>query len=65
MNEILLNFLTPTLNQIRHSICGIDDSYNNFWDILAELIQNSVDAISRTDRTAQGEIYLHIDCIKK
>ena len=65
MSEVFQNFLIPTLTQIRHSICGIDDSYNNFWDILAELIQNAVDAINRTDPAVQGKIYLHIDCIQK
>lgn len=65
MSEIINNFLTPSLNQIRRSIRGIDDSYNNFWDILAELIQNSVDAIYRTNETNAGEISLHIDCQKK
>ena len=65
MSEIINDFLTPSLNQIRRSIRGIDDSYNNFWDILAELIQNSVDAIYRTSETNGGEISLHIDCQKK
>lgn len=65
MSEVFQDFLFPTLSQIRHSICGIDDSYNNFWDILAELIQNAVDAINRTDPVVQGEIYLQIDCIRK
>ena len=65
MSEVFQDFLIPTLTQIRHSICGIDDSYNNFWDILAELIQNAVDAINRTDPAVQGKIYLHIDCIQK
>ena len=63
MSEVFQDFLFPTLSQIRHSICGIDDSYNNFWDILAELIQNAVDAINRTDPVVQGEIYLQIDML--
>lgn len=65
MSEILQNFLTPTLNQIRQSIRGIDDSYNNFWDILAELLQNSIDAIGRALKLDQGEICLRIDCQRK
>ncbi|MDO4270649.1 MAG: ATP-binding protein [Eubacteriales bacterium] len=65
MSEIFKDFLTPTLNQIRQSIRGIDDSYNNFWDILAELIQNSVDAINRAADFTQGEIDLYIDCRRK
>ena len=32
---------------------------------MAELIQNAVDAINRTDPVVQGEIYLQIDCIRK
>lgn len=65
MSEIVNSFLTPSINQIRRSIRGIDDSYNNFWDILAELIQNSVDAIYRTNVENAGEISLRIDCQKK
>lgn len=65
MSEILQNFLTPTLNQICQSIRGVDDSYNNFWDILAELLQNSIDAIGRALKLDQGEICLRIDCQRK
>lgn len=65
MSEMLQDFLMPTIRQIRQTIRGIDESYNNFWDILAELIQNSVDAINRASAPEQGEIYLKIDCIKK
>lgn len=64
MSEVISNFLAPSINQIRRSIRGIDDSYNNFWDILAELIQNSVDAIRKSENAACGEIVLHIDCQK-
>ncbi len=62
VSEIFLDFLVPTLNQIRQSIRGIDDSYNNFWDILAELVQNAVDAIRRSTASSPGKIELHIDC---
>ena len=58
------NYLTPDMSQIRHSIKGIDDSYNNNWDILAELIQNSVDAI-RQKNDGDGVIKLQIDCVNK
>ncbi|MDE8298653.1 ATP-binding protein [Erysipelothrix rhusiopathiae] len=66
MNE-KINFLEPDIDQIRHSIVGIDDSYNNPWDILAEILQNSVDAIreesSRLDCDEfVGKIDLLIDC---
>ena len=57
-----MNFLTPTINSVRKSIKGIDDSYNNYWDILAELIQNSVDAIRKADLD-DGEISINIDAI--
>ncbi len=55
------DYLSPNYSQVRHSIKGIDDSYNNDWDILAELIQNSVDAIRLSD-SETGHIELDIDC---
>lgn len=58
------NFLKQSVKQMRKSIKGIDDSYNHPWDILAELTQNSVDAIKkRIDRKeiSKGEIILKID----
>ncbi|MBF0542266.1 MAG: ATP-binding protein, partial [Nitrospirae bacterium] len=57
-----INFLTPDLKQIRHSIKDIDDSYNHEWDILAELCQNAVDAI-RKSKIEDGIINLRIDAI--
>ena len=59
-----VSFLTPTINSIRKSIRGIDDSYNNFWDILAELIQNSVDAINKKE-IPDGNIKIVIDSVNK
>ena len=57
-------FLQPTIYTIRKSIKGIDDSYNNFWDILAELIQNSVDAINKKfDK--KGKIDIEINSMNK
>lgn len=44
---ISIDFLKPSIKEIRKSIKDIDDSYNNDWDILAELLQNSVDAIRK------------------
>lgn len=44
-----VDFLSPGIDHIRKSIKGIKDSYNNEWDILAELLQNSVDAIRRAN----------------
>ncbi len=61
MNANAINFLSPDLTNIRHSIKGIIDSYNNPWDILAELIQNSVDAIrQRKDCTEKGKIEIEL-----
>jgi hypothetical protein len=61
MEHIINDYLTPNINQIRHSIIGIDDSYNNSWDIYAELVQNAVDAI-RQSSVERGNIVLEIDC---
>lgn len=58
--ETLTNFLSPDISQIRHSIRDIDDSYNNEWDVLAELLQNAVDAIRETTR-GRGQIEITID----
>lgn len=60
----LISFLNPTINSIRKSIKGIDDSYNNFWDILAELIQNSVDAINAKE-DKKGKIFIDINAVEK
>lgn len=59
-----MSFLNPGINQIRHSIVDIDDSYNNDWDIIAELAQNAVDAI-RKAKVEKGEIQISIDSITK
>ncbi len=56
----IADFLKPGLNQIRHQILEIDDSYNHDWDLLAELCQNSIDAIRESDNKT-GEIVLEID----
>jgi DNA topoisomerase VI subunit B len=58
--ETISNFLSPGIEQIRQSIRDIDDSYNNEWDILAELLQNSVDAIRETERS-RGKITIEVD----
>ena len=41
-----IDFLQPGVRQIRHQIREILQSYNHDWDVIAELAQNSVDAIS-------------------
>lgn len=58
--ETFSDFLAPDIEQIRRSIQDIDDSYNNEWDILAELLQNSVDAIRETERPS-GKITIELD----
>ena len=63
LSEIIDDFLMPTLNEIRQSIRGIDDSYNNFWDILAEIVQNAIDAIHRGN-IENGEVNLYINCMR-
>lgn len=57
------DFLSLSMTMVRNSIRGIETSYSNFWDILAELLQNSVDAIKKTDH--DGKIELFIDCPNK
>lgn len=42
-----IDFLAQSTQHTRKSIRDIDDSYNNDWDILSELCQNSVDAIRK------------------
>lgn len=59
-NPIVKDFLTATTDSIRHSIKDIDDSYNNYWDIFAELAQNAVDAIH--ERGEKGKIDITVDC---
>ena len=36
---------------IRNELKNIRDSYNHYWDLLAELLQNSRDAITRKKRS--------------
>ena len=58
------NFLQQGVKQVRKSIRDIDDSYNNDWDIIAELVQNSVDAI-RKAKQENGEIEVTVDSQNK
>lgn len=59
-----VDFLQPDKEQIRHQIRGILDSYNHEWDVLAELCQNAIDAITR--RTpSRGHISLVVDAVTK
>ena len=46
-----VNFLEArSTNSIRKEINNIINSYNNSWDILCELFQNSFDAIVRYNK---------------
>ncbi|MBW8041775.1 MAG: ATP-binding protein [Planctomycetes bacterium] len=58
------DFLVLDTDTIRQGIRDIDESYNNPWDILAELCQNSIDAI-RKENPDQGEIFIEINSQKK
>lgn len=60
----MIEFLKPSIREIRKSIKDIDDSYNNDWDILAELLQNSVDAIKKNKPT-RPQIFIEVDSIAK
>ena len=59
-----IDFLTPNAKQIRHQLKNVIDSYNNDWDILAELAQNSVDAI-KLEKPIKGHIILSIDAVAR
>ncbi|MBV1795863.1 ATP-binding protein [Siccirubricoccus sp. G192] len=53
-------FLQPDNEEIRHQIRGVLDSYSHEWDLLSELLQNSVDAI-REKTSGKGHISLLVD----
>ena len=63
MNE-KINFLEPSTAQIRHQITNILESYNHDWDLIAELTQNSVDAI-RLGAPVKGHMKLTICASEK
>jgi anti-sigma regulatory factor (Ser/Thr protein kinase) len=47
---------------IRKEIRGIRDSYHHYWDLLAELLQNSRDAINRKKKTGStGPFYIQLE----
>lgn len=58
------NFFSQDLKLTRKSIKDIEDSYNNEWDILAELCQNAVDAVRKLS-TDNGLIELDVDASRK
>ena len=49
-NQSFLELYTPNEDRLRREIQNIVDSYNNQWDIIAELTQNSVDGIRRWNK---------------
>ncbi|MCL5100676.1 MAG: ATP-binding protein [Candidatus Marsarchaeota archaeon] len=49
-NQSFLELYTPNEDRLRREIQNIADSYNNQWDIIAELAQNSVDAVRRWNK---------------
>lgn len=59
-----IDFLQPDVSQIRHQIKNILDSYNHDWDLIAELAQNSVDAI-RLMEPVKGHMTLEINAPDK
>ena len=59
-----IDFLTPNTTQIRHQIRNIIESYNHDWDVIAELAQNSVDAIT-VEQPVKGHMRLEIDSLNK
>lgn len=48
--QSFLELYVPNEERLRKEIKNIVDSYNNPWDIIAELTQNSVDAIRRWNK---------------
>ena len=54
-----IDFLKPGVKQIRHQIKSIVESYNHDWDLIAELAQNSVDAIT-LQKPIRGRIELTV-----
>ena len=64
-----MDFLTARTNKaIRREIRDIMDSYHHYWDPIAELLQNSRDAIERDQRsgaTDQKLIWISIDAASR
>lgn len=49
-------------NAIRKEIRGIRDSYHHYWDLLAELLQNSRDAINRKRKSGfEGPFFIKME----
>lgn len=57
----------PTVLMMKHEIINVTDSYHNDYDILAELVQNAVDAIrqrKQVNSKIKGKIKLEINADK-
>jgi len=54
------SFLPTTSDVLRSMVDGILESYENPWDVLAELAQNSIDAI-RKSGVVKGHLDVEID----
>jgi molecular chaperone HtpG len=59
-----VEFLAPDIEQIRHQLTGVLESYSNDWDIIAELLQNAIDAIVLRN-PVKGEVLIEIDSVSK
>lgn len=58
-----MDFLSQRSDQaIRKEIASIRDSYHHYWDLLAELLQNSRDAITRKRKSGHnGPFFIKIE----
>lgn len=73
MNELPPFLREKTMQSVRRELQSIMDSYHHFWDILAELLQNSRDGIERRQinerkqgiAPAPGRIHLAIDPVTR
>lgn len=59
-----IEFLAPDIEQIRHQLQGVIESYSNDWDLIAELLQNAVDAVV-LENPVKGKVVIDIDATKK
>lgn len=57
------SFLQPGAEQIRHQLRGILDSYSHDWDVLAELAQNAIDSITRS-QPVRGHVNVVVNSLE-
>jgi hypothetical protein len=73
INELPQFLREKTMRSVRRELQSIMDSYHHFWDILAELLQNSRDGIERRQREEReqkltptpGRIHLSVDAVTR